>query len=314
MTPLEVRVRRRLSAIHPDVGEMTVLPGGHSGLTYRVTAGDERYVIKAVPEGQTPVGRNDVLRQARALSALSSCADVPVPIVVAADPEVPAWFAMTFASGEANEPVLDGGIDPGLARRRMLRAAEVLRCLHDAGSVGLRDDPATPETELGRWSRTMHAVPADLRPGSDRLLALLERSVPSGENPAVVHGDFRLGNLLFEADTATAIVDWEIWGVGDPRVDLGWFLVFNDHRLFPDIGHDVPGLPNDDELLAAYAGGGERPKDLPWFFALGRMKMAAIMGHNLKRHREGRHHDPAQEDLPPSIAALIASATSILAD
>jgi streptomycin 6-kinase len=74
----------------------------------------------------------------------------------------------------------------------------------------------------------------------------------------------------------------------------------------------VPGLPSEDDLLAAYAGEDPMPPDMTWFRALGRMKMAAIMGHNLRRHREGKHHDPVQEQLPPTIAALIASALALL--
>jgi streptomycin 6-kinase len=126
----------------------------------------------------------------------------------------------------------------------------------------------------------------------------------------LVHGDFRLGNILFTATRASAVVDWEIWSTGDPRTDLGWFLLFADHRNFPALGHPVPGLPGEQELLDVY--GGAELAGMAWFRALGRMKMAAIMGHNLRRHREGRHHDPDQERLPPTIAAMIRSALDIL--
>ena len=129
----------------------------------------------------------------------------------------------------------------------------------------------------------------------------------------LLHGDFRLGNVLCRGERAVAVVDWEIWSVGDPRIDLGWFLLFADHRNFPQLGRAVPGLPDR----------GRTPRRLPataapplpamdWFRALGRMKMAAIMGHNLRRHREGKHHDPDQERLPPTIAAMIRTARDIL--
>jgi len=67
----------------------------------------------------------------------------------------------------------------------------------------------------------------------------------------------------------------------------------------------VPGLPSAGELVAAYAADGRSVDDLAWFDALGRYKMAAIMGHNLRRHREGRHVDPDQERLPETIVTLI---------
>jgi aminoglycoside phosphotransferase (APT) family kinase protein len=293
------------------IGDLEPLAGGHSGLTYTVKAGTGAYVVKAVPPGQKPFGRNDMLRQARVLRALAGSA-VPVPGVVAVDDRAPAWFAMEFVDGEAIEPVLDvHTLAPELARARMLEAARVLRRLHDVGSLPL-ESPTSAADELERWSRTMHAVPAELRPGAEDLLRRLE-DVPADLPPVLVHGDFRLGNVLFAGERARAVVDWEIWSLGDRRVDLGWFLLFADHRNFPALGNPVPGLPAEAELLDAYLG--EQPVELPamrWFQALSRMKMAAIMGHNLRRHREGRHHDPDQERLPPTIAAMIRTARDML--
>lgn len=314
---LAQRVTAALTGHEPgiSVGELKTLPGGHSGLTYSVTAGDGRYVVKAVPPGQRAVGRNDVLRQARVLSALAG-SPVPVPGVAAVDETRPAWFAMDFAAGEALEPVLDDPeVPPATARARMLEIAHVLRRLHgtDVHAPGL-DAPAPlgAAGELERWTRTMHAVPAELRAGSDELLARLASDVPAGMPPVLLHGDFRLGNVLCVGESAVAVVDWEIWSVGDPRIDLGWFLLFADHRNFPELGRAVPGLPTEDELLAAYLDGGPALPAMEWFRALGRMKMAAIMGHNLRRHREGKHHDPDQERLPPTIAAMIRTARDLL--
>jgi aminoglycoside phosphotransferase (APT) family kinase protein len=317
---LAARVRRTLGA--PGSGPLTVLEGGRSGLTYVIADGTTRRVVKAVPPGSRAVGRNDVLRQSHILSALAG-SDVPVPRVIARDAEEPAWFAMGFAEGAALEPVLEpaAALPVDAARRRMLTAAAVLGRLHAIPladlAVQLRaaggelPAAADPADELARWTRTMHAVPEELRPGSSELLAALAANVPPPVAPVLVHGDFRLGNLMFAGETPTALVDWEIWGVGDPRVDLGWFGVFTDGALFPGVGRAVPGLPSEEDLAATYRESrgtdGGTASDIAWFRALGRMKMAAIMGHNLRRHREGRHHDPVQEQLPPTIAALIAS-------
>jgi aminoglycoside phosphotransferase (APT) family kinase protein len=314
---LAARVRRTLGA--PDAGPLAVLEGGRSGLTYVISDGGTRRVVKAVPPGSRAVGRNDVLRQSYVLSALAD-GDVPVPRVIARDTEEPAWFAMEFAEGAALEPVFEP-LPFETSRRRMVTAAAVLGRLHavplaDLGARlreagGELPGPADPADELERWTRTMHAVPEELRPGSAELLVALAANVPPPVAPVLVHGDFRLGNVMFAGEAPTALVDWEIWGVGDPRVDLGWFGVFTDGELFPGVGRAVPGLPSEDDLAATYRESrgcdGGTAADIVWFRALGRMKMAAIMGHNLRRHREGRHHDPVQEQLPPTIAALIAS-------
>src|SRR6185503_2072191 len=96
---------------------------------------------KAVPPGQRPMGRNDMLRQARILRALAP-APVPVPEIILVDERPPAWFAMEFVAGEAIEPVLDEpAMDPGQARDRMLELATVLRGLHEV-------DTGTLDTEL----------------------------------------------------------------------------------------------------------------------------------------------------------------------
>ncbi|MFL6061249.1 MAG: phosphotransferase family protein [Marmoricola sp.] len=290
-----------------ELGRLARLVGGHSGLTYRLETSAGPLVVKSVPQGQKAIGRHDMLRQARMIAALAP-SGVPVPAVVATGEDDPAWFAMELVAGEALEPVLDDpDVDPGLAATRMLAAATLLPALHDVplDKVPVDGPPLSALDELGRWARTMAAVPPELVPGADRLQQRLAGSVPAAIAPALVHGDYRLGNLICSGAEPAGLIDWEIWSVGDPRVELGWFLVFADGANFPGVGREVPGLPTTDALVEAYAADGRQVDDLAWFAALGRYKMAAIMGHNLRRHREGRHHDPDQERLPDTIGRLI---------
>ncbi|GAA4691652.1 phosphotransferase family protein [Phytohabitans rumicis] len=319
MSDLADRVRAAFPG--QPVGPLRTLPGGHSGLTYTVPVGERRYVVKAVPPAERPVGRNDMLRQAGVLRALAGT-PVPVPEVVVVDEAEPAWFAMEYVDGDAVEPVLDSHDLPGsLLAARMLDAARVLHRLHTlkiecmqghlAMQKAITGGPSL-HSELARWARTMRAVPDERRPGSEALLRRLAKGVPTDLPPVLVHGDFRLGNTLCQDERVAAVVDWEIWTVGDPRTDLGWFLLFADHRNFPALGRPVEGLPGEKELLDTYLDGAAPPPALTWFQALCRMKMAAIMGHNLRRHREGRIHDPDQERLPPTIAAMIRTAAELL--
>ena len=319
MTSFESGLARRVaSALRQErpgleVGALTRLPGGHSGLTYRVETDQGPLVVKSVPENQKAIGRHDMLRQARIIAALAPTS-VPVPAVVATDDSEPAWFAMQLVEGESLEPVLDDpAVEPSLAASRMLRAAEILPALHDVPLDKVPVDAAalSPRDELDRWARTMAAVPPDLVPGADQLHRRLADSVPTAVEPTLVHGDYRLGNLICTGAEPAALIDWEIWSVGDPRVELGWFLVFADGANFPGVGREVDGLPTADELIEAYAADGRAVEDLPWFEALGRYKMAAIMGHNLRRHLEGRHVDPDQERLPDTITRLIETGLSI---
>jgi aminoglycoside phosphotransferase (APT) family kinase protein len=197
----------------------------------------------------------------------------------------------------------------------MRRAAEVLPALHSVPLADIPDagDILSPADELDRWSKTLAAVPVELVEGADELVRLLREDIPAAITPTLVHGDYRLGNIISDGLEPAALIDWEIWSAGDPRVELGWFLVFADGTNFPGVGRDVPGLPSTDELIACYTGSGPALLDMTWFDALGRLKMAAIMGHNLRRHREGRHIDPDQEKLPATIRRLIDTGTALLA-
>ncbi|OZD11373.1 phosphotransferase family protein [Rhodococcus sp. 06-156-3C] len=313
-SPLELRVAAVLAERGITLSDFETLPGGHSGLTYRAHTSDGDIVIKAVPDGQKSIGRHDMLRQAAILGALAD-ADVPVPRIIAVDRTEPAWFAMELIEGQSLEPVLDDpAVDPAVASSRMLRAAEVLPRLHavDLSTLPGADAPLSPADELERWARTLGAVPTELVVGGEDLLNLLRADIPEPVEPVLVHGDYRLGNIISCGNEPAALIDWEIWSIGDPRVELGWFLVFADGTNFPGVGREVPGLPSTDALISAYTGPTRTLPDMAWFDALGRLKMAAIMGHNLRRHREGRHIDPDQEKLPATIDRLIGTGTALL--
>jgi aminoglycoside phosphotransferase (APT) family kinase protein len=301
--------------------DLKPLEGGHSGLTLLALVrggAAERVVIKLAPPGRQPVGRHDVLRQARLLSSLQSVPGVAVPPVLFTSDGDPPLFAMGWVEGEALEPVMDApaqDCDAETIRSRALGAARLLAALHSApiAQVAARETPVLPAEELDRWRPTMSAIDPTLRPRAPHLERLLERSVPEPAPPSVLHGDYRLGNILCEGPTPRAIIDWEIWSVGDPRVDLGWFLVFCSAENLPGAATPVPGMPSAETVTEEYEHAlGGRIVDRPWFDALARFKMAAIMGHNLKRHREGRYHDPYQERLPPTILSLVDQGINLL--
>jgi streptomycin 6-kinase len=192
----------------------------------------------------------------------------------------------------------------------------MLAALHSAPTIvsGGDDQVSDLAAELQRWRATAAAADATVLGHGMRLADLLAKTAPAEQvQPVVVHGDFRLGNIVFDGVEPTALIDWEIWTHADPGVDLGWLLVFCDAELFPGIGAPVEGLPSAAELVEIYsAAGGRQVADLDWYQAFGRFKMAAIMAHNLRRHREGRHVDPFQEKLPPTIAALVESGIGLL--
>jgi aminoglycoside phosphotransferase (APT) family kinase protein len=320
MTELRDRVAERIAEVWPsgELASFENLPGGHSGITCLATVmlsagGLERLVVKATPPGRPPVGRHDVLRQARILSLLTATGHVRVPEVLLQDDGDEPYFVMRWHPGESVEPVLDSTrhLGPEIVEARALSAVEALAELHRAK---VPDEPVlTPARELERWIPTMHTVDADLRAGSEAVEAALLGSVPPPAGPAIVHGDFRLANALCTGGSINVVIDWEIWSVGDPRVDLGWLTLFCDPANFPGVGNAACSMPPVKALRAAYEHAtGATVEQFGWFNAMARYKMAAIMGNNLARHRSGRYDDPFQETLVPTIRRLIEGAASLL--
>ena len=261
-----------------------------------------------------------MLRQSYVLSALAGYG-LPVPRVTAREDDDPAWFAMELCDGEAVEPVLDVGtdLDPRHARERMTRAARVLGTLHtvpqDALAEGVRraraahlPDPATPADELARWERRWTRSPRSCgpeAPSSSRRSASTSRSLRC---PSWCTGTSGSGTCSPSAPSPPPSSTGRSRASATRASTSAGSASSPTARCSPGAGRVLPRLPDEDELAELYRSAGGTLPTTPWVRALARMKMAAIMGHNLRRHREGRHHDPVQEQLPPTIAALIDSA------
>ena len=152
--------------------------------------------------------------------------------------------------------------------------------LTTAYTIGLGDEEVvTPVEEVERWTRTFATVPDEVRVGYQACAETLRATAPRPLPAVVVHGDYRLGNMLCDEDGVTAIIDWEIWSRSDPRIDLSWLLFFTDEARHPVVPADLDsGMPSDAELLAVYETETGAPvPDLDWFHALTRYKEAAAM-------------------------------------
>jgi aminoglycoside phosphotransferase (APT) family kinase protein len=313
---VEVDLRELTDRLAPvGVVELRPLPGGASSLTYAaVTASGDRVVVKVAPAGVPPVRNRDVLRQARLLRALAPTA-VPVPEVVWEDggdpPEVPPLFAMTHVEGVSLEPLfdLDGDEDEIVVAERMRNAARTMGVLHaiPVEPLGLGvDSPAGSSEEIDRWCRTLETVEPALAPGWEGVADALRAGVPSAMPDAVVHGDFRLGNLLAVGSTITAVIDWEIWSVADPRIDVGWFLVNADPTTYRRPTRYVDALPSRDELVARYSEAlGARVPDLEWFEALACFKSVATWALIVKHNRRRTEPDEELEAMAPLLPHLL---------
>jgi aminoglycoside phosphotransferase (APT) family kinase protein len=313
-------LRHRLAPIGAD--DVAPLTGGASSLTYSARVGDQRVVVKVAPPGLPPVLNRDVLRQARVIRALHGTA-VPVPDVLWEDagdpPDVPPLFVMSFVEGASLEPLFDRhGDDPEpVVAERIRDAALTLAALHalDPTSIGLGAEPVVgPQDEVDRWCRLLETVDPLLAPRWEGVAVALREREPAAMPAAVVHGDFRLGNLLSVGATVTAVIDWEIWTVGDPRIDLGWFLANADPATYQRATRYAGALPSPDELLDLYAAAlGRDLGDVEWFEALACFKSTATWSLIVKHNRRRAEPDPDVEAIAAILPDLLARATALIA-
>ncbi len=316
------------------VARLEPLPGGQSSLTYRASltgassngSDIDDLVVKVAVPGVPPVRNRDVLRQAGLMRFLSESSPIPVPTIFfesgGEPPEIPPLFAMSLAPGETIEPNTEEEValvpESHIVRSRALSAAKVLAQLHH---VNLTADleavspPADVRDEIAKWRNALSTVDPDLTIGfesaGDRLLA----TAPAGSTPTLVHGDYRLGNIVFSGPTMTAVIDWEIWSRADPRIDLGWFLMTAEPDVHPAAIRDCPGMPTPTELLDAYVDeAGAEIEAMDWFRAFTLYKYAAIVGLIVKHRRKGGGPDDEfTTRVAPRIPSMVAACQSNLA-
>lgn len=328
LTQLRDRVAERVTGWRPGARVLGVSPltGGTSSLTFLVelagvAAQETPVVLKVAPPGLAPLRNRDVLRQARLQQAIQGGPRPLAPDVLFSDPgqppEVPPFMAMNLVPGDCVEPVLCADAErpaPAVVRARYFDAVRVLAALHQIvpADAGLAGEPVVGLAgEIDRWSRAFATLPAEMAGDYDRAAKALRASMPAALPPAVNHGDFRLGNTLCDGVHVNAVIDWEIWSVGDPRIDLAWLTFFTDDAGHPAVAPGtVAGTPAAPEIVRAYEDALGRPvAELGWFDALTRFKEAGVTGLLLKRALKlGRPVKESMARMQPELPQLVRDA------
>ena len=311
------------------VTDVEPMHGGASSVTYQAELSGpdigQRIVLKVAPAGLAPIRNRDVLRQATILRYLADRPGIRTPRVLFEQPgeslDLPPFFAMEFVDGECIEPILDDPLPvmpaPDVVAARATAAARMLAALHGVavGSGMLADEPVQGlDAEVERWNRAFATVGAELQFDAHRCCSRLLETVPPALPSVLLHGDYRLGNTLCLNHEVRAVIDWEIWGVGDPRVDLLWFLLFTDPSRLPTAPRAAPGMPSVPELVAEYTSalGVRSLPDLDWFDALIQFKQAAVTALIVKHNRRRPIPDARLERSSLQIEPLIRRALGLL--
>ena len=275
----------------PLTGEL--VQGGRSNLTYVVGDGVRRWVVRRPPLGHVLATAHDMGREHRVMSALAGTS-VPVPethLLCQDDSVIGApFYVMEHVEGEVfRTPEQTARLDDEQRRALSMRLADVLADLHslDPEQVGLGDfgRPAGfLERQVKRWSKQLAASRSRELAGVDRLAQRLGELVPESRCTGIVHGDYRLDNVLVGEDLdIAAVLDWEMATLGDPLTDVGLLAVYWEG--FDDLAHNpiakgvgpLYGFPRARELWERYsARSGIDLSDVDWYVAFGYFKLAVI--------------------------------------
>jgi aminoglycoside phosphotransferase (APT) family kinase protein len=298
-----------------------VVAGGRSNLTYYVTSPAGSVVLRRPPLRAVRPTAHDMTREHRVISALHGTAvPVPRPLLLCTDPDVlgAPFYVMERVHGVIARDRLPDGYAP-VERRPALTDAlvDVLADLHDVdpaavGLAGFGRPEGYLDRQLRRWAGEWQALRAgDDLPGVDALAAELVAKVPREPSGPVVHGDYRLDNVVLHPTDPTrvaAVLDWEMSTLGDPLADLGLLLVYWQPApgtvVTPSVT-SLPGFPPRSAVVARYAA--RRDVDLaalPWYVALGCFKLAVVVAGIVARQRAGAMVDNTDDGLGARIGPL----------
>jgi len=302
---LEAYLRARVAGFSAPV-VVRQFKGGQSNPTYLVETPLRRYVLRRKPPGKLLPSAHAVDREHRVISALYAQGfPVPEPILYCADEAIvgTAFFLMSHVEGRVFWDPQMPGADP--AERALVYDAmnATLARLHtfEPAAIGLNDYGRGENyvaRQVERWSKQYRTSQTQAIEDMERLIAWLPAHLPPGQKPRVVHGDYRLDNVILAPDAPriAAVLDWELSTLGDPLADFSyhlmqWHMPPSEAGTGSFVGYDLAalGIPPLDAYVDAYvARTGLDPRPyLPVYFAYNFFRIAAIMQGIAGRVRDG---------------------------
>ena len=304
---------------HLGSGELsaTMFAGGRSNLTYAVTDGTERWVLRRPPLGHVLPTAHDMVREHKVLAALSAAGfPAPRPVLLCTDVDVigASFYLMEHVDGAIYRDVeaLEA-LGPAAMRTLVLSLVDTLADLHalDPAAIGLADF-GRPEgfntRQVRRWKKQLDASRSREVPGIEELHARLAEEIPEGAG-TVVHGDYRLDNVLIGPGLEiNAVLDWEMSTLGDPLSDVALTLVYAGRPLLTGnrTSTSVPGHPSLVEMAGHYAKrSGRDVSDLHWYVGFAAFKLAVILEGVHYRYVQGQTVGEGFDTVGAMVAPLV---------
>ena len=299
-------------------------PSGQSNPTYKITASSGEYVMRRKPFGQLLPSAHAVDREYRLLSALYPLEfPVPEPLAYCDDTDVigAIFYVMELAKGR---PYADGALpdfDRGTRSRMYQQLVDTLADLHtiDPVAADLADfgKPGNYfERQVMRWTRQYRDSQTDYLPEMERLIAFLPETLPEQSRTSIVHGDYRIDNVVYDGDgTLTAVLDWELATLGDPLADFSylamqWMMPADGGAGLSGLDLPALGIPTLDEIVARYSERSGVPvaDKLDWYFAYNLFRLAGIVQGIKKRVIDGTASHAQAADMAKRVPMLASAA------
>ncbi|MDW4898754.1 MULTISPECIES: phosphotransferase family protein [Streptomyces] len=289
---LRARLDRERPGLVSGPLEARLIEGGRSNLTYVVGDGRGQWVVRRPPLGHVLATAHDMAREYRVISGLHPTAvPVPEPLLLCEDDTVlgAPFYVMEYVEGVPYRTAEQlAPLGPERTRAAVLGLVDTLVDLHAVapGAVGLGDfgrPEGFLERQLRRWGKQLDASRNRELAGVDELHADLGRALPASPAPTVVHGDYRLDNVLLGPDERIrAVLDWEMSTLGDPLTDLGLLVMYSSDLGLPEspvsTTSGAPGHPSPAELIERYAArSGRDTSAISWYTAFAWFKLAVIL-------------------------------------
>ena len=300
----------RIEGLEPPLA-FTQIAGGHSNLTYRfIDQKGSAYVLRRPPLGHVLESAHDMGREHRIVSALAG-SGVPVAPTYGfcEDPEVNGapFYVMGFVDGSVLHDAQAAEVLPESEREALgLNVIDVLAALHnlDPDEVGLGTlgrKEAYLERQLKRWNKQWEASKTHEIPEMEECSRRLAEQMPEQIGAAIVHGDYRLGNMMVGDGRIQAVLDWELCTLGDPLADVGYLL---NSWILPGETEEavtptaIGGFPSREALCERYeAATGRNLDGINYYRAFSHWRLAAIGQGVYKRYLVGAMGENRDMDL-----------------
>lgn len=308
-----------------------LVAGGRSNLTFIIRQGNLEWVLRRPPLGHVLPSAHDMVREYTVLKALQET-PVPVPVVHAICTDVQVvgapFFVMDKVDGVVLRSASDGdSLTDAQAKQISRQLVDVLARIHavEWQEIGLSEfgrPDGYLERQLSRWGEQWQRSHTRDVPGLDELARRLAASVPRSPAPTLVHGDYRLDNVMLAMDETrapVAVLDWEMSTIGDPLADVGLLMVYwadrDDRFAPPSVAPQVSASSmflSRREMAEEYSlATGRDVSALPFYVVLGYFKLAIILEGIHRRFTQGQTLGAGFERLGDEVPKLVSTALDI---